>query len=203
VSKASATVELVPGEPQAIIHITNHSTAALEAWRIVLSYELATGSPMKLDHMTETVFDEAPRGTPGRGPLAPAETRDLRVLLTGVAVSGSAELQMVLFSDASSEGDTQAVLAQRERYASTLTTWLKALNSLSGQPTPQAKADLEEILAAEKRREKSPDSLSVGTRMTIAELLQVDDPGQFADRVAALKQRFTLQRQRALSHRVR
>jgi hypothetical protein len=110
---------------------------------------------------------------------------------------------MVLFSDASSEGDTQAVLAQRERYASTLTTWLKALNSLSGQPTPQAKADLEEILAAEKRREKSPDSLSVGTRMTIAELLQVDDPGQFADRVAALKQRFTLQRQRALSHRVR
>jgi hypothetical protein len=203
VSKASATVELVPEEPQAIVRITNHSNAALEAWRIVLTYELTAGSPMKLDHMTETVFDEAPRGTPGRGPLQPAETRDLRVLLTGVAVSASVELQMVLLSDSSSEGDTEPVLAQRARYARTLATWLKALDSVAGQPTEQAKAALQEILAAEKRREKSPDSLAVGTHMTIAELLQLDDSAQFADRIAILKRRFTLQRQRALSHRVR
>ena len=203
VSKASATVDLVPEQPQAIIHITNHSTAALEAWRLVLTYEPVAGSSMKLDHMTETAFDEAPRGTPGRGPLHPGETRDLRVVLTNVAVSATVELQMVLLSDSSSEGDVEPAIKQRERYANTLTTWIKALNSVSSQELPQAKAALEQILTAEMRREKSPDSLAVGTHMTIADLLQLDDPAQFAAQIASLKRRFTLQRQRALSHRVR
>ena len=200
--KASATLELVAGRPEAIVHITNHSPAALEAWRFVLSYELAPGSHSRLDLSTETLFDEAPPGTRGRGPIPSGETRDERVTLVGAPVAARVALTAAVFGDSSVEGDPTAILAQRDQYATALAPLTKALVAASARGTPEAKAGLAQVLADQRAQQNNPSSLVVSAHMSIAELLDVDD-AQFPEWLAALKRRFDEQRQRALRHRIR
>lgn len=82
--KASATVDLLPGRAKVVVHITNDSKVALEAWQIHLEYDMAGGLTNAIDITTDTCFDSTDSGTPGRGPILPAASRDLTFALAAV-----------------------------------------------------------------------------------------------------------------------
>ena len=97
------------------------------------------------------------------------------------------------------------VLGQRERQAKILRLWIDALQTVSGKTPQQAKTTLGNVLGSDPRFMADPtDSWALTLRLHIGELIASPDAtSAFSNRVAALKQQFTLQREQALRHTVR
>ncbi len=210
ISKALATVEPVSGEPKVLVRITNLDNVALEAWEVVVVDDRG-GTPRPIIDFTEDTAlspsvnsaDGAGRFLPG--PIAPGQTRDRTFPLSETPVSPSAEIKMLLFEDLSSEGspeEVSRVLSARERDAATLQVWTDALQTVSDMAPQQAKTHLQKFLSAEEHRTDSSDGFAKAMRLGIAELIASSD-AKLSERIAALKQLYTWQRERALRHTVR
>jgi hypothetical protein len=202
VQKAVATVELVLGQPRLIVHITNTANVAVEAWQLRVDYQLVSGSRDTLDVTTDTCFNTSPPGTPGSGAIQSEETREQIIALPDVALSASVTVRMLLFEDLSFEGSAEEVSfvrVQRDRHATTLGTWISALQAVAGKTDAEAKAVLRDVLASERTRAEPSDSRAAVTLQTIAALLETNrSTSTFSDQVTALRQRFERQRERAL-----
>jgi hypothetical protein len=207
VQKADATVELVLGQPRVIVHLTNKASLAVEAWQLRVDYQLVSGSRDTLDITTDTCFNSSPPGTPGSGAILREETREQTISLPGVPLSASVSVRMLLFEDLSFEGSADEVSflrVQRDRHATTLGTWIDALQAVAGKTDAEAKAVLRDVLASERTRADSSDSRAAGTLQTIAEFLESNrSDSKFSDQVTALRQRFERERERAVRRQAR
>jgi hypothetical protein len=176
ISRATATVDIVPGKPYVMAHITNLPKVTLDALQIRVDYDAGTGAQsLDLTFDGGLVLYEFPTGLP----VPPGATRDEVVDVGGVPFRATVAVRMLLFADLSSEGsptEVAAVLEQRERHAETLSTWIDVLQVVAGKPTQQGKADLEHVFAAEERRFDPSDSFALAVRDDIAALLAFADP---------------------------
>ncbi len=202
-SRAVATVELVAGQPTAIVHLTNLSAVPIEAWRIVLTADMGGGARPVRDVMTDVSMTLLSPGSSGYvGPIAPGEARDLSFVLSAVPLYVSVDVPMLLFQDLSSEGSKQDVaflLQQRERCAKSLKIWSEALEAAATMPPQQAKRYLRHLLVVERQSADASDSWATGLRMTISDLVNSDQSSQaFTDQVNHFKRLFLQTRERAL-----
>jgi hypothetical protein len=210
VTRASATVEPMPGKPLALVHLKNLGSVPIETWQIRLVFDLGSGEPSSLDITVDAALDPAPSETPdrGRGSIFPGATRDKAFALGGTPVSVSVSVLMVGFEDGSWEGSSDEralVFRKRAQHGASLALYADALESVSGQTPQQAKATLRKLLDSDRRFAPDPtDSWAKSLRQTLDELVSLPDvTPQFSARVADLKQRLKSQRDRATRGAVR
>ena len=197
VNRVSTTVDLIPGTAAVVVRITNRSAVPLDAWQIRLLFDVGLQSEGNVDITYDGAIDELPH----TGPIAPGATRERTFGIGHVPVNASVSIRMALFEDLSSFGSLDEiafVLRQREHQAEVLGLWLNALQSVEGKTPQQGKAILENVLASDPRLTADPtDSWAQALRLNLSELLASPEDG-LLDRLEAVRQRFTRQRDRAL-----
>ncbi len=210
ISKASATIELVPKSPLVIIHVTNLSQAPLDALQMDISSKPTSGLAEVLDLTIDFSSYAGKPGTPGRGSIQPGETRDVTHGLNSIPVSASVVVRMLLFEGGISEGSEERaehVIAQRELRAVTFGVLIDALEAASHKPMKEARAGLLGVLASgavRSRAGQENDSVSKEALVAVTDILRTSDTDAvLKSRIAALKERFEWQRERALRHRSR
>jgi len=159
ISSASATVTVVPGTAEVVVHLLNEGKVPLEAWDLRIAYELADGTHKVTEVGIDTSSDESDPATPGRGAIQPGEIRDRRhvLRLDGEVLSASVIIQMLILEDGTVEGDAgfaKSVFSSRERHAKLLGVWLEALNAASEVSVQEARTVLGRSLESEARRIK-------------------------------------------------
>lgn len=210
VSKAYATVDIVPGQPRVTVRITNISKIPLEAWRTRITYEDGSASAKIFEVTTDSYLGLSLNGPPRPdiGPIPFNGFREQTFMLPSVPRSGVVELLMLTFSDALSEGDRDEVakvFAAREHHAEALGLILEAIDAASGRPAEEARAIISSGLSSRTVRltQLSSNARVKATQLSVTELLSSGDaPETFGKRMANLRQQLAHQRQLALRHKV-
>lgn len=203
ISKATASVQMMPGESRVIVSVRNISDVALEAWGFRLEYDLGSG-PSSFDLWSDAGLDP---NDPNGGVIKPRTTRTKILTLPGIPVSASASVVMLILSDGTFEGaasDRDAVLRDRERNAAVLALWIDTLTAVSGRQGSDAKNEIERLRRADSRY--TPDktnAFALALDLNMKELLAMQGTDQLAARLAALLDKYKAQRERALRHKGR
>ena len=203
ISKATASVEPVPGQARVVVQIRNLSNVAMEAWRLKVVYDLGPG-PTSVDIVSDAGLDP---DFPGAGAIGAGTTRRQIVALPGIPVDASVTIVMLILSDGTFEGRKDlrdALLGQRERQAATLSLWIDALQSVSGRQGADAKSQIERIRRSDSRYTPDPlDVWALAMDRRIKELIASREADQLPARLSALLAKYQSQRDLALRHKTR
>jgi hypothetical protein len=204
-TRASATLRIVPGQRMVMVRLTNLGSVTLDAWELRITFDLASGERQSVEVATDTYLTDREAPFLGQGPVAPGKTKEMAVVLPAQASNAFVEILMLSFEDRSVDGSRErrdAVLARRDRTARNLEFWLQTLRSAAEQNPRQAKATLIGALNSPEGTPDPTDPTSVVLRNDVAKLA-ADDGSEFAARLTALIQRFQRNLNAATTHRPR
>jgi hypothetical protein len=197
--RASATIEVLPGKPEVIVHLRNDAGVVLQAWSVRIEYDLAASRKTK-EVGVDTATNEV--DTPDRGPILPGRIRDVHYYLEAQPTKAAVTVLMAMFEDGSVDGDSSwahDMLTARERHGRSLEVWIAAFNVALGLPPAQARVLMEQTLATARAQAMEGPEAGYAHYQQVRSILNCPDD-ELLSRIADAKERFGRVRDRVLRH---